>query len=106
LDWWHSWPFVSSASVTVVLGCIGTLFFGALLASSVRANQRAAVPGLVLMVIASISEVLRGVLGSDLSVRPGTAGGIWRIVNAVLLVLGFVRYLRGRRRPQGGAIAR
>ena len=92
------WPFRSNPSVTIVLGGAGILLFAGFIAYCLRRNSYDYLPGLILLCVGCASVLLLGLLGASLSSHPATVGGIWRLLNGLLLLAGWILYERARRR--------
>jgi hypothetical protein len=102
MDWmFEYWPFRSSARITIVLASVGICFFFWLILSCVRRDNRDSIPGLLVVELGCVSVLLRGLLGSTLSTHPTEAGGVWRLLNGALLLIGGILFERGRRSGAG-----
>jgi hypothetical protein len=100
----ESWPFRSSARITIALAGIGICFFFGLIVYHLRRHNRGPVAGLLLIEVGCVSVLLRGLLGSSLSDHPSDAGGVWRLLNGAVLLTGGILFERGRRSGTGRGI--
>ena len=96
----------------VILGIytVSVTFFGALTVQSVlKPNKRTYIPGLLLIDFALLNGVVRNVFFFHLSPDPARPGGVWRLASAVVLIWGFVLFLRAwrqdRARERGGSVS-
>ena len=93
------WPFQPNRVVTILLGSIGCAFFGALLVFSIRRkDHRRYLPGLLLICAGCVSVFVRGLFANGLSAHPASAGGVWRLLTAAVLVAGATLCERAWRR--------
>ena len=81
---------MTSQAVTVIVGSVGLMFFASLAGYSYYrgGRERRLVPGAVLISIASLNMLIRGVFFPNLSPSAATLGGFLRVVNGSLAVIG------------------
>jgi hypothetical protein len=87
----------------VALGIVlaGVVFFGALtLRSLIRPDHRSYLPSLLLIDFGIVNSLVRNLFFYDLSAHPATLGGMWRLATGAIVLWGFVRFERTRRRER------
>jgi hypothetical protein len=86
--------------VTVIIGVVGFAVFSGLAAYSYyrgNTSERRYVPGLLVISLAGFNILIRGLFFPHLSPNPARAGGLFRLANGLLAVLGGIMLERERR---------
>jgi hypothetical protein len=74
---------------------VGLAFFaGLLIYSFLRASKRTYVPSLLLINLGFVSSLVRKLFFFDLSPHPARAGGVWLLATVLILVWGYIQFLR------------
>jgi len=93
----HAFAYEWRFSIAITLA--GLAFFGGLtIASYVHRNKRVYIPGLLLIDFGILSSLIRNLFFFQLSPHPARPGGLWRLASALLIVWGFVLFLRAWQR--------
>jgi hypothetical protein len=96
------WPFRQNQVATIVIGTVGLVFFLTLTVYSYRrgARSRAYYAGLVMIVMASLSMLVRGWFFPNASPDPRTIGGLLRLASGLIVLAGGILLEREWRRQR------
>jgi hypothetical protein len=84
------WPFRQNQFATIIIGTVGFVFFLALTVYSYRqgARGRGYFAGLVMILVASFSVLVRGLFFPNSSPHPAGIGGLLRLASGLLALVG------------------
>jgi hypothetical protein len=94
---------LQSQVVTVIIGLVGfAVFLGLAAYSFYRGNrsERRYVPGLLVISLAGLNILIRGLFFPHLSPNPARAGGLFRLANGLLALVGGIMLERVRRQQR------
>jgi hypothetical protein len=96
------WPFRENQLATIIIGAVGFVFFLALTVYSYRqgARGRGYVAGLGLILFVSFNTLVRGLFFPHSSPSPAQIGGLWRLANGLLALVGWILLEREWRRQR------
>jgi hypothetical protein len=98
----QAWPFRPNQIATVIIGSVCFAFFLGLSVHSWRQGTkgRGYVPGLVLITIASLNMLVRGLFFPMSSPNPAGISGLFRMANGFVALAGGIMFERERRRQR------
>jgi hypothetical protein len=99
---WQWWLSGEGQRRTIVQGSVSFAFFSLwTLRSYYREEERRFVPSLLVISFASLNILVRGLFFPSLS-RPVGIGGIWRLADGIVMIVGAMMYARewSRRRKR------
>jgi NADH:ubiquinone oxidoreductase subunit 6 (subunit J) len=77
-------------NITTLIGSVGFAFFFGLMVYSYRQGERRYVPGLVLITLATLAILARGLFFPTASPHPATLSGSFRLASGALAVTGWI----------------
>ena len=87
-------------NITTLIGSVGFAFFFCFVVYSYRQGERRYVPGLVLVTLATLATLVRGLFFPTASPHPATLSGSFRLGIGALAVTGWIMVERERRRQR------
>ena len=87
-------------NITTLIGSVGFAFFFCFVVYSYRQGERRYVPGLVLVTLATLATLVRGLFFPTASPHPATLSGSFRLASGALAVTGWIMLERERRRQR------